>query len=305
MPEGSLGKLEDIEGRRPRTKLFAGEPVLEVKLLSLGESGGGAAPQIPVGYRSVPVSVDEVSGGAAMILPGDRVDVLVYAKEGKEIRTTMTKTILQNIKIFAVDSQWTLEADEGGQSIRAKTISLLLTPEQTERVMLAAELGKIRLALRSPSDSEEAELPEEGHQVGQIFGESEIADNEEDSFLGLRDLPQPQMQMPFPMATNAMVPEPPSHTVRVISGSQVQEVVMQSQADVSEPGMPNGTSSKSGSAASFFWKIISSPSSMTGDKGGSAQDSGAKSDGDSGAPSSDLDSSQAEPDDTRISVEDD
>jgi pilus assembly protein CpaB len=152
VPEGVLGKLEDIEGRRPRSKLYEGEPVLDMKLLSKGESGGGAAPQIPVGYRVVPVKVDDVSGGAAMILPGDRIDLLVYVKGGKEIRTTQTKTILQNIKVFAVDSTWTLESDESGKSIRAKTISLLLTPEQTERVMLAGELGKLRLALRSPSD---------------------------------------------------------------------------------------------------------------------------------------------------------
>ncbi|MHB8898904.1 MAG: Flp pilus assembly protein CpaB, partial [Thermoguttaceae bacterium] len=176
VPAGVLGKLEEIEGRRPRTKLFAGEPVLEVKLLSKGESAGGAAVQIPTGLRCVPVKVDEVSGGAAMILPGDRVDVIAYAKEGNEIKTSMTKTILQDIKVFAVDATWTLESDESGQSIRAKTISLLLTPEQTERVMLATEMGKLRLALRSPNDHDEADLPEEGHRVGQIFGDSKMAD---------------------------------------------------------------------------------------------------------------------------------
>ena len=212
VPEGVLGTLEEIEGRRPRTKLFAGEPVLDVKLLSKGESAGGAAPQIPVGYRSVPVKVDEVSGGAAMILPGDRVDVLVYAKANcKEgIRTTMTKTILQDIRVFAVDSVWTLEADESGQSIRAKTISLLLTPEQTERVMLAHELGKIRLALRSPNDHEEAELPDKGHQVGQIFGDSQIADIDNDSVLA--SLADAKHQIPEPSFTvEPVVAERPSH----------------------------------------------------------------------------------------------
>ncbi len=261
VPAGVLGKLEDIEGRRPRTKLFAGEPVLDVKLLSKGESAGGAAVQIPQGYRSVPVKVDEVSGGAAMILPGDRVDVLVYARESKEIRTTMTKTILQDIKVFAVDSTWTLESDENGQSIRAKTISLLLTPEQTERVMLASELGKIRLALRSPTDREEAELPEEGHRVGQIFGDSEVADREKDSVLALSANAQLQA------AASAAVPvasDRPSHTVRLISGSQVQEVVMQSQTETLPAGVADPSDTSGGSSASFLWKIISGPPSMTG-----------------------------------------
>ena len=264
VPEGVLGTLEEIEGRRPRTKLFAGEPVLDVKLLSKGESAGGAAPQIPVGYRSVPVKVDEVSGGAAMILPGDRVDVLVYAKANcKEgIRTTMTKTILQDIRVFAVDSVWTLESDESGQSIRAKTISLLLTPEQTERVMLAHELGKIRLALRSPNDHDEAELPDHGHQVGQIFGDSQMADHEKDSVLAslLDKQPEPTVTV------EPVVTERPSHTVRVISGAEVQEVVMESQAEQAAMGMPNGSGAKSGSAASLLWKIISAPASGKSDK---------------------------------------
>jgi Flp pilus assembly protein CpaB len=307
VPEGVLGNLEDIEGRRPKAKLFAGEPVLEVKLLSKGESAGGAAPQIPVGYRSVPVKVDEVSGGAAMILPGDRVDVLVYAKANcKEgIRTTMTKTILQNIRVFAVDSQWTLEADESGKSIRAKTISLLLTPEQTERVMLAHELGKLRLALRSPNDSEDAELSDKGHQVAQIFGDSETADIEKDSVLGSLLASQPEV----PVTVEPIMSERPSHTVRVINGSEVQEVVMQSQVDAPSPTAPSGSSPKSGSPTSFLWKIISNPTSMMGGNG----DSTAKLDPGQADPAAmsaetpnlDLDPGPPESDDEQVEVMDD
>jgi pilus assembly protein CpaB len=260
VPEGALGKLEDVEGRRPRTKLFAGEPVLDVKLLSKGESAGGAAPQIPVGYRSVPVRVDEVSGGAAMILPGDRVDVLVYAKQGNGISQTLTKTILQDVKVFAVDAQWTLESDEGGKAIRAKTISMLLTPEQTERVMLAHELGKIRLALRSPNDHEEAELPDGGHRIGQVFGDSQMADHERDSTLMAQATPQ----LPLPMTDMMEQPGQPSHTVRVISGAKVNQVKML--------GAPEDTTSQdeagdvNDSATSFLWKIISRPLPGADDK---------------------------------------
>ena len=306
VPEGVLSTLEDIEGRRPRTKLFAGEPVLDVKLLSKGESAGGAAPQIPVGYRSVPVKVDDVSGGASMILPGDRVDVLVYAKANckEHIRTTMTKTILQNVRVFAVDSVWTLEADESGQSIRAKTISLLLTPEQTERVMLAHELGKIRLALRSPNDNEEADLPDKGHQVGQIFGDSQMADIEKDSLLGsILDA-----QSEVPVTVEPVVTERPSHTVRVISGNEVQEVVMQSQVEEREIGAPNRSRPEKGSAGSFLWKIMSNPSSVMGGKTDPAQklDPAAASDsgvGTAAVPSLDASAEPAEPEDVRNPVD--
>jgi hypothetical protein len=210
----------------------------------------------------------------------------------------MTKTILQDIKVFAVDSTWTLESDESGKSIRAKTISLLLTPEQTERVMLASELGKLRLALRSPNDHDEAELPEEGHRVGQIFGDSQMADLEKDSVLSMSaDM---QAQLPALAAVNPLTPDRPSHTVRLISGSRVQEVVMQSQADVVEPGTPNGTNPESGSAASFLWKIISSPSSATGDRSDQAQNTEPAEDAEPGAgPAPETDLEPAEPEDVR------
>jgi len=252
IPEGVLAKLEDIVGRRPRTKLFAGEPILDVKLLSKGESTGAAAPMIPVGYRAVPVRVDDVSGGAAMILPGDRVDVLIYVKRGNEITSSVTKTILQDVKVFAIDSQWTMESDKSGKSIRAKTISLLLTPEQTERVMMAHELGKIRLALRSPEDHEEAELPEGGHRIAQLLGDSDKADHERDATLikageiVAQSTAAPAQPLADPTDTR------PSHLVRVISGSAVNEVELRGPAE-------NTAGGEGSSVISSFWRIISSP----------------------------------------------
>lgn len=257
VPKGVLSKLEEIEGRRPKTKLFAGEPILDVKLLSKGESAGGAAPMIPVGYRAVPVRVDEVSGGAAMILPGDRVDVLIYVKRGNEITSTVTKTILQDIKVFAVDSQWTMDSDESGKAIRAKTISLLLTPDQTERVMMAHELGKIRLALRSPEDHEEAELPEGGHRIAQLLGDSEQADPDRDATLMKPEEIVAQSTAALAAAQAQPAGEPvdtrPCHLVRVISGSAVNEVELRGPAEDTAAG---GVLS---SGISSFWRIISSP----------------------------------------------
>ena len=269
IPEGVLSKLEDIEGRRPRTKLFAGEPILDVKLLSKGESAGGAAPMIPIGYRAVPVRVDDVSGGAAMILPGDRVDVLIHVKRGNEITSTVTKTILQDVKAFAVDSQWTMESDESGKAIRAKTISLLLTPEQTERVMMAHELGKIRLALRSPEDHEEAELPEGGHRISHLLGDADIADHQRDATLMkpgqlvAQATAAPPVELPAepPAEPPAELPvelpaEPvdvrPSHLIRVISGSAVSEIELQGPAEDAAAG-------EDALGISSIWRIIPRP----------------------------------------------
>jgi hypothetical protein len=132
--------------------------------------------------------------------------------------------------------------------------------------MLATELGKLRLALRSPSDHDEAELPDEGHQVGMLFGNSEMADREKDSVLSSLMNSQPA---PQPTPVEPLVADRPSHTVRVISGSNVQEVVMQGGAEDSNSGTLSGMPPKSGAAASFLWKIISTPSPKTDAQGGS------------------------------------
>jgi len=153
LPVGAITRIEDIEGRRARTKLYANEPILENRLLSKGASAQGATSLIPKGYRVVPVKVDLVSGGSSMILPGDRVDVMVHLESGRDIPETLTQTILQDIKVFAVDDVVDLETStDGRKSIPAKTISLLVTPEQAAKLMLAARMGSINLVMRSPED---------------------------------------------------------------------------------------------------------------------------------------------------------
>ena len=78
VPTGALSRLEDIEGRRARSKLFAGELILDNKLASKGVNAPGADLMIPKGYRVVSIRVDAVSGGGNLLLPGCRVDLLIH-----------------------------------------------------------------------------------------------------------------------------------------------------------------------------------------------------------------------------------
>jgi len=105
IPAGALRETDEVMGRRARTKLYAGEPILEAKLLAAGDQGTGPAGLIPKGYRAVSVRVDAVSGGSSLIRPSDRVDVLVHIKQSPSngIAQTITRTILQDIKVFAVN----------------------------------------------------------------------------------------------------------------------------------------------------------------------------------------------------------
>ncbi|MGQ9562481.1 MAG: Flp pilus assembly protein CpaB [Thermogutta sp.] len=157
IPEGALFKVEDVEDRRTKTKIYKGSPILDDQLLAKGAVDAGAAPWIPKGYRVVSVKVDAVSGSASMLRPSDRVDVVVHfaANPSKGIPKNYTRTILQNVKVFAVDDKYILTEDEKTKkSLPAKTISLLVTPEQAEILTAASELGQIRLVMRGLGDND-------------------------------------------------------------------------------------------------------------------------------------------------------
>lgn len=153
VPAGAVTKLEQLEGRCSRVKFFPGEPILEVKLLGKGEHAQGATGFIRPGYRVVGVRVDAQSSGGNLILPGDRVDVMVHIAEnpGRQIFKTATLTFMQNVKVFAVDDVFNREKD-GDNTIAAKTISLEILPHQTELVTLAQKLGEIQFAIRNATD---------------------------------------------------------------------------------------------------------------------------------------------------------
>ena len=155
VPSGTIGKLEDVEGRRSRSKFYPGEPILEAKLLPKGESGASAIDLIPKGMRVVPIRVDAVTGASGMILPGDRVDMLVHLAEQptKGVPRAITRTFLHNIKVFAVDDLYDRPGTESN-TLAAKTISVLVTPGQAELVALACNLGTVQLVMRSATDDE-------------------------------------------------------------------------------------------------------------------------------------------------------
>ncbi|MEX2137655.1 MAG: Flp pilus assembly protein CpaB [Pirellulales bacterium] len=152
IPKGALTKLEDIEGRRIKYSMTPGEPILQNKLV--GADDKRATTDVPPGYRLKAVHADAVSAVGNLIQPGDRVDVLVYLKSNFKGGTqdAGTTTILRDIKVFAVNDQWRPGDDGGGEPIPVKNVTLLLTPEQVEKLTLATELGKVSLVLRSPDD---------------------------------------------------------------------------------------------------------------------------------------------------------
>ena len=154
VPPGSAGSKEQVVGRGLITPVSANEPLMTAKLADK-EAGGGLPIVIPEGMRAVSVKVDEVIGVAGFVLPGTRVDVLVTLSDNSEREDAATRVILQNVRTLA--SGQTIQKNANGEPQTATVITLLVTPEEAEKLTLAATEGAIQLALRNTLDMAEVE----------------------------------------------------------------------------------------------------------------------------------------------------
>lgn len=154
VPPGYARDAQNIVGHGLIQAVSMNEPLLSTKLASK-ESGGGLPIVIPEGMRAVSVKVDEVIGVAGFVLPSTRVDVLVTLNPSAEREAATTRVILQNVQTLAAGQ--TIQRDEEGTPQTVTVITLLVTPEQSEKLTLASTEGRIHLALRNMLDMEEVE----------------------------------------------------------------------------------------------------------------------------------------------------
>lgn len=138
VPEGAVRDLEEVEHQYPRTRLYAGEPIVQVNLMD--SRNGGFRPRWRRD-RVVAIKVPAESLGSDLVHPGDRVEISLV------VPGTATKTILHNVKVFGVESQTERRKDAEGSLSNTRTVSLLIRPEQAETLMLASELGELRVGL--------------------------------------------------------------------------------------------------------------------------------------------------------------
>lgn len=149
-PKSGFMKVEEVLDRPVVSNILAEEAVIEGRLAPRG-SGAGLAPIIPVGMRAVTVRVNDVVGVAGFVLPGMRVDITVTGRPPSSTET-ITTTVLQNITVLSAGQ--TMAPDTRGQAINAPTVTLLVTPEQAETIILAGSEGRIQLVLRNGSDND-------------------------------------------------------------------------------------------------------------------------------------------------------
>ncbi len=153
LPPGAPRRRSDVLGHGVIVPISKGEFILPNRLA--GENAGSGLPSlIPPGMRAVSVRVNEVVSVAGFVTPGTRVDVLLTGTPagGSDEETT---TVLQNVAVLA--SGHTLERTSTGEAQTTAVITLLVTPDDAQRLALASS-GHIQLALRNPLDTKQQDV---------------------------------------------------------------------------------------------------------------------------------------------------
>ena len=154
LPPGFYSKRSQVMGLGVILPITKGEFILPSKLAP-ENAGSGLPSLIPRGMRAVSVRVNEVVSVAGFVGPGTRVDILLTGTPNGSSED-QTTTVLQNVAVIA--SGHTLERNAAGEAQSTPVITLLVSPDDAERLTLASSEGHIQLALRNPLDTLQEEV---------------------------------------------------------------------------------------------------------------------------------------------------
>ena len=146
--EGGFTKVEELVGRAVIYPIAAQQPILQAYLAAPG-SGIGLTVKIPEGMRATSVRSDEIVGVAGFLFPGSHVDVLVTFR-GDAVPQPETQIVLQDVEVLTVGQK--IEPEPGGKAETVGVVTLLLTPADAQKVVLASTQGSIHFVLRNGAD---------------------------------------------------------------------------------------------------------------------------------------------------------
>ena len=215
LPEGAFATKDDLLSGGRRTVLYPlkrGEPLLRSKVTGPGQRASLAA-VLEEGKRAVTVRVDDVRGVAGFVLPGDFVDIVMIADEVSNKRQSYSDILLEHVKVLAIDQI----ASEGEETPKvAQAVTLEVTKEQAQKILLASDVGKLSLILGRPTES--------GSDANRRISERDIG----------RTIPEPVRPAPPPRpAPVEAAPAPPSNLAKVTvvrNGETKEYSVMRSGA---------------------------------------------------------------------------
>ena len=144
-PDGAFKDVAAIEGKIALTEMVKGEILLAARFADQG-AGSTLAAVVGDNMRAVSVRVNDVVGVGGFLLPGNRVDVVAAYRDRQD---TLSETVVQNVKVLAVDQS---AANDKNEPVVVRAVTLEVTPEDAEKLILAEQRGSIQLALRNPLD---------------------------------------------------------------------------------------------------------------------------------------------------------
>jgi pilus assembly protein CpaB len=198
---GMFTRMQDVTGRALITNVVQNEPILESELAPR-EAGAGLPATIPEGMRAVSVAVNEVIGVAGFVAPGTMVDVIAVGAPPNANGEELSKTVLEDVKVLAAGEQ--IQQDAQGKPHTVPVVTLLVSPDDADKLTLAATQARIQLALRNTIDTKLTHPP--------AVLESVLL-----SPTGAAAPPAPRRRI----ERRPVVPQaPPPYVVEVISGSQ-------------------------------------------------------------------------------------
>jgi len=206
LPAGVFHYRTKVVGRGVVLPIARGEFVLTSKLA--GENAGSGLPSlIPPGMRAVSVRVNDTTSVSGFVLPGTRVDVLLTGNP-QGSNEQQTTTVLENVAVLATGTR--LERNSAGDAQSAPVVTLLLSPDDAERLTLATSQGHIQLALRNPLDT----------KLGEIAA---VKANSLYRYSSEQPAPSAPRSKPRHVAVQAPPSIPGAYTVEVYKGDKKEE----------------------------------------------------------------------------------
>jgi pilus assembly protein CpaB len=210
LPEGVFHSKTRVVGRGVVLPVSKGEFILPSKVA--GENAGSGMPAlIPPGMRAVSVRVNEVVAVAGFVVPGTRVDVLLTGNPGGN-SDNQTTTVLENIAVLAAGQK--LERNSAGEPQSVPVITLLVSPEDAQKLTLASQEGRIQLSLRNPLDTNQQKLPSVRNAV--LYGASAPTPTPAST--------KPKVRRVVP---KQVTPQPSPYTIEVIRGQEKKEITFE------------------------------------------------------------------------------
>jgi pilus assembly protein CpaB len=161
---GGYSSVEEVVNRGLIAPVVENEPLTASKV-AVPEAGAGLPPTIAAGMRAISVKVNEVIGVAGFVVPGTRVDLVVTLARRED---SQSRVVVSNVQVLTAGTKYDQDQARDGKPVPSTVVTLLVTPEDAERIALASAEGSIMLTLRNPLDTMPTET--NGTRMASLMG---------------------------------------------------------------------------------------------------------------------------------------